>query len=81
MADPIHNAWYGCLGPILRNFLLTGLTFIVAAIAAVSFDSFWVFIGVMTLGATLWWWLDREVFVARFRREDQARKEFFGLDE
>lgn len=79
--DPLYNAWHGCLGPIVRNILLTGLTFLVAAIAAAILDNFWVFLIVMFAGATLWWTLERTVFADRKRLEDRARAEFFGLDE
>ena len=78
--DPVANAWNGCLGPVLRNLFLTGLTFIVAAIAFVMTGNLWVFIGIMFGAATVWWWLDRRVFIDQFRREEQARKDFFGLD-
>jgi Flp pilus assembly protein TadB len=79
--DPLSNAWNGCLGPVLRNIFLTVATFLVAAIVAVTMDSVWLFLGIMFGGATVWWWLDRRVFAERFRREEQARKEFFGLDD
>lgn len=79
--DPLYNAWHGCLGPIVRNILLTGLTLLVAVIASDSMNNIWVFLIVMFAGATLWWTLERTVFANRKRLEDKARAEFFGIDE
>ena len=74
--DALHNASVGCLWPIARNFLLTGLSFLMAAGFAVAFHSFWVFLGVMT-GLTL-------IHGAVWRRywnprEDAASARFWGL--
>ena len=81
MGDPVANLWTGCLGPVVRNLLLTALTFVVAVVVAVWADSVWAFLGIMFGGATLWWWLERSVFVSRTRRETRARAEFLGLPE
>ena len=73
--DPLHNASVGCLWPIVRNMLLTGLSLLIAAIVGFSFGSFWVFLGV-TIALTL-------VHGAIWRRywkprEDAASARFWG---
>ena len=74
--DALHNASVGCLWPILRNFLLTGSSLLVAAVIGIVTNSFWVFLGVMILLTVI-----RETIRRRYwkPREDAASRRFWGL--
>jgi hypothetical protein len=73
--DPLRNASVGCLWPVVRNFLLTGVSFIAAAVLGFIANSFWVFLGTMIVltlvHGSIWrrYWKPREdVASARFWR-------------
>ena len=79
MGDSLANAWSGCLGPIIRNVILTGAMFIVAALIAIRFGSWLCFFAILFGGAALLAWSEKRLFAERTRRERLARAEFFGL--
>jgi Flp pilus assembly protein TadB len=73
--DALRNASLGCLWPVARNFLLTGLAFLIAATLGIIAHNFWVFIGVM-IGLTL---IHGSIWRRYWKpREDAASTRFWG---
>jgi hypothetical protein len=74
--DALHNASVGCLWPVARNVLLTGLSFLIAAIIGIMSGSFWVFLGVMIVLTVIHDSIRRRYWKPR---EDAAAARFWGI--
>ena len=74
--DAFHNASVGCLWPVARNFLLTGLTFVISAIAGFVGNSFWLFLGSMIVLTLIHGAIWRRYWKPR---EDSAASRFWGI--
>jgi TM2 domain-containing membrane protein YozV len=69
--------WSGCLGPVVRNFVITGLNFTLAVIVGLAMDSFWWFIGSMAALTVIYDLIARRLWK---RRDDVLRRRFWGIE-
>ena len=69
--------WSGCLGPVVRNFLITGMNFIISVVIGAMMNSWWWFLGCMVVLTIIYDLVSRRLWR---RRDDVLRRRFWGLD-